>query len=235
MKTIVAGAILSFLLVNYSSGREAFEQIVLPLQVVEATPGAYDSLWQTRTTVHNGSDQPIFICFPPTGSCSVIEGRETWTEKVSTAYQVRSENVAYLHFLVILRNENDVFDVGTSLPVIRPEDWRDTIILPGLLIDNHSRSHLRLVAKSTEEDQVVAVRLFDESSGELIHERSVAMRGGGNPILEAPMMDLGAQLEAIGLLPSRVRVEINSDGPPIFGFVSITDNLSQQVLIIEPR
>lgn len=235
MKMILAGAILSFLLVAHSSAQEEFERVVLPLQVVQATPGGYGSLWLTRTTVHNSSDQPIFVCFPPTGSCSTIEPRETWTDRRSEAYQVRKEFVEQLHFQVILRNENDLFDTGTSLPVIRAEDWRDAIVLPGVFIGDHVRSHLRVVGKSTEEDQILAVRLIDETSGELLHEQDLAMRGGGNPILEAPMMDLGAQLESVGALPSRVRVEIDSDDQPIFGFVSITDNISQQVLIVEPR
>jgi IPT/TIG domain len=141
--------------------------------------------------------------------------------------------------------------LGTAVPVViagdAAGDAKGELTLHDLPIDPNTRATLRIYA-FTEAPMQVGISVYAENVETPIEERVVSLDGIVNVIYEP----FGPHPAYIALDPfsqavrdsgvDRVRIEITNFGvnvspppPPIWAFVSFTNNVTQQVTVVTPQ
>jgi hypothetical protein len=132
---------------------------------------------------------------------------------------------------------------GVEIPVVAESRFRRGVILSTIPNDSRFRTLLRIYSYASA-DVDVLLTLRDDATGELLENpRTVTLRNGLSAVSSAsPLAPAYAQVALDPLLPAgsahaRIRAEIvttSSNVPPIWAFVSITNNVTQQVTTVTP-
>jgi len=227
--------------------------------------GANGSRWVTEWTMHNPTEIMLPVigttCPPNVSPCitpDIIAPQQT-----KTMYPIARTTPGEGLFFYLPRSvagaigtELRVRDVsrsaegwGTEFPVVTAGEFKTSITLLDVPTDPRFRSTLRIYAPF-ESPMDAVVRVYPHSGSTPIEERAVTLTGIAIAApVEFPLQPAYAQLDPIteavrasGQARVRIRVDavmppLNNPPytPPLWAFVSLTNNVTQQVTAITPH
>jgi hypothetical protein len=131
---------------------------------------------------------------------------------------------------------------GVEIPVVPESRFRHGVVLSTIPNDSRFRTLLRIYSYASADSNVL-LTLRDDATSELLDSRTVTLRNGLSSVASAsPIAPAYTQVALDPLLPAgsahaRIRAEIAVtaiNAPPIWAFVSITNNVTQQVTTVTP-
>ena len=215
--------------------------------------GVGGTLWTTSLWATNTGDKDIPLYCESGGSCPVLKAHSTTRIEAPTVtvthqgffLQVPSSLPSPVlpdTLFFELRSTDSVTapeSAGTEVPVVRMSALRPaTTALPHVPVNGHSRSRLRLYGTVNGD---VTVRIIGVESNRELLTTTLTLTGADaakisdQPILRYPSFAEMALPEAYEGNDDAVRIEIiPSANVSAWGFVSTTDNVSQQFTIMAP-
>lgn len=200
--------------------------------------GAYSSSWQSELAATNENGDPVNIAgvtIAP-GTTAVLTPPVNNTGAfVFVPRRVAGNVTMTLH---VRDTSRDAETFGTDIPVVPETQFRSRIVLPGIPADTHFRSMLRVYGYPGLLSKTILL-LRDDTTGALLDTELIPMHN----------MDAAPDYGQIALDPivsplaadhPRVRAEIeppqtiSTPPAPLWAFVSITNNTTQQVTTITP-
>ncbi|HEV7768520.1 MAG TPA: IPT/TIG domain-containing protein [Thermoanaerobaculia bacterium] len=246
---------------NAQPGPEDYVSVLLPL-ATKTSKGAHGSVWETQLRIFNAAHLDVrlpgpeqIFHSPPVDPDIVVSARET----IVAAVPGRDTTVdgAFLYvpkpmehaprFSLRVRDTSiNAANLGTEIPVVREEDAGSDLVLFDVPNDPHYRATLRIYG-FTPAPMPVGVSVYPENSDTPIEQYDVTLNGIFTAVY-VPFPPHPAYLALDPLTPavrastSRVRIEVTNygsiispPGPPIWAFVSITNNETQQVTLVTPK
>jgi hypothetical protein len=215
-------------------------------------PGVGGSLWTTSLWVTNTSDNDIpLVC--ESDSCPILKAHST------TLIEHPTFNVTHQGFFIQvpssffqpvlpdalffeLRSTDSTTapqSAGTEIPIVRMSALSPTkTALPHVPVNGHSRSRLRLYGSANGD---VTVRVIGVESNQELLTTTLTLTGADpanipqEPVLRYPSFAEIALPDSYNSSDDAVRIEIiPSSSLAAWGFVSTTDNASQQFTIMAP-
>lgn len=234
--------------------------VLLPIAYSRGTtiPGAQGSQWQMELWLHNDSAlaisalQPMGGCFPPcvdfpAGYIGPVRAVHTKQGDSGAILVLSPEEAAKIHLSArLLETTRRAQPTGVELPVVREDDFLRTpttlLAIPG---GEGIRSTLRVYDPRGQKGSALRVEFLDEM-GEIVATHR--LHPGNDPAIdETPstyrilpgydaMVDLTGIEPSLSALPRyHVRLVPETPGMEYWGFVSVTDNETQHVLLITPQ
>jgi hypothetical protein len=217
-----------------------------------AVPGVGGSLWTTSLWVTNTADRDIpLLC--ESEPCPLLKAHTT------TLVEHPTFDAAHQGFFIQvpsffpdaiepdtlffeLRSTDSVTapeSAGTEIPLVRMSAFTPTrTALPHVPVNGHSRSRLRVYGTA---NGTVTVRVVGFKSNDELITTTLTLTGADpakiadQPILRYPSFAEMALPESYDSRDDAVRIEIiPSANVSAWGFVSTTDNVSQQFTIMAP-
>lgn len=240
---------------------ENYEPILVPLTAWKHRPtsGAFGSQWVTELTLFVQEEVRIYPrqincaiggCIPPplarrphdpVGDIVPIpDGRAP-----GTLLYTRRGEAEKLQFTLRVRDVSEPdASWGTQIPVVRERDFRTSgFVLNDVPVTGAFRSMLRVYDPDRRTNPQFIVRYFDPN-GALIGEvrrrfdspAEVSIPPALLPLFAAySQIDVGRDLILTGIDRISIEVEPAEPGQRIWGFVSVTSNVTQQVTVIAPN
>jgi hypothetical protein len=217
-----------------------YERVLFP--VFWSGAGRFGSQWQSEATLHNGNEVPIEPADP-----SIFTNLAIGTTAVATADSSRPNGLvevlprqtdAAVDFGLNVRDlSRDATDLGTQIPVIResqlfarpfsianvPNDPRYRVTLRVYDLDGPSTFGLHVFSGTTE--------VLPSS---IVLGADAALKNGGAAVI-GDFLAQYPQLAGKGSLRIEIDPLIRSGARAAWGFVSITNNDTQQVTVISPQ
>ena len=231
---------------------DEYERLMLPV-----APGVvycgYHSKFDTRLVVYNGNGSTVdrFCTDDMCGGLAsntgtVVQGQHVPIPAPAYIYVPKSAAAGLGMSLVVESSETTrpAERSYTELPVVRESDFRaDKIQIVGVRLDTGFRKTLRIYGLNGLEFGKVRVRVYDIASSipAWEHEYTLYPQAGanaqGNAISPSFNMecDLTGYVAATYERPVRVELEPLTEGTRIWGFVSITNNVTQHFYTVTPR
>ena len=228
-----------------------YTRLLLPVTAV-AVHGANGSVWTTEWTVFNDSEArayfvgpfPYLFLSPPV---QINEVEPAAVKRLAVEQASPGLDGAFVYVLTSqlerLSMSLRVRDVsvnaqsyGTSIPIVRAEEFRREVQLLDVPTDPAYRAMLRVYGS---EPQVVRIAAYT-AAGQLIEQFDAVLNPGNESELgelERPAyVQLDPLSDAIRAAGDHVRLEISAaeTGTPIWAFVSISHNQTQQVTAVVP-
>lgn len=252
MKRPLALLLLSFAISSVAfANPSGYLMVLVPLNPGSVS-GAFGTLWTTTLWASNGSDADLRIrCLSPSDSdCVALNAHST--------IQVASPGVEAQHgFFMLVRSgfppaqvvpENGIaFDLrvtdsstaphsaGVEIPLVRPSDFASLVLLSPVPLNGHSRLKLRIYGGSRGEGAVQAtVHAMGATTNRDVMTTTVTLQGGDRtfPPRFPSYAELNLPVSSAG--DDALRLEIASSGA-VWAFVSVTDDVSQEVTIVTPQ
>jgi IPT/TIG domain len=226
------------------------DQVRLLVPIAIGLPGALGTTWQADLLVYNGNSEPLSA-----GDTTIAPF--TTGAVALTAPAPNIGTFLYVPKLLVdnvtasLRVHDTTHDAdsqGAEIPVVPETQFRRSIVLAGIPNDSRYRTLLRVYSYGGIDDGV-SFALRDDATGEWLASRDLPLQHGlvpaqdTQPLAAAPLAPAYGQMSLDSLLApfapthARIRAEIASTNifsPPIWAFVSITNNVTQQVTVVTP-
>jgi hypothetical protein len=244
--------------IHYATGDD-YERVLLPLGL-QKTPGANGSLWSVTAMARNAGDQISEFLAPfvtggittPTPPQHVGPGG---TPVLNLSYSQIGDGVFFTVSKFAVNDfafEERVADTsriaqtaGTEIPVVRERDYRTKVVLLDVPNDTRYRGMLRIYGFSDDIEHV-RVRIFTLNGSDPlvdeVHDTSGVIHHAAPPSAFPPPHPAYLQLPlttwpALALAGSNsLRIEVTAEnGAKLWGFVSITNNDTQQVTVVSPQ
>ena len=234
------------------------DRVRLLIPVAVSAPGASNTNWQTEVLVNNGNGELLVLAGASGPGGDVANGVTPATilpfsTSPITLSPPRGNTGAFLYIprrlvdnvLVSVRvhdTSRDGESWGAEIPVVPEGQFRRSVVLAGVPTDTRFRTLLRIYSYSFANDEV-KVSLRDDATGELLGTRTLELISGTQDGTNPPIAPGYGQLSLEGILSPfaathpRIRAEIVPTGfplSPIWGFIAITNNVTQQVTTISP-
>ncbi|MBV8547711.1 MAG: IPT/TIG domain-containing protein [Acidobacteria bacterium] len=235
---------------------DELERILLP--VAASGPGPNAARFETEILITNAGDEAVPVSGAATLSHSGISPPPiprvpphttgTFTDALTDAQYFTGAFIyvpARLARDVITKvrvhdTSRDAAAFGVEIPVVSDLDFAATVRLAGIPTDARFRSTLRVYAYDTRNFGPVTLRVRDSADGTLLSTVPLALKA---PSLDATdPFPAAAQLSLDSIIAplrshARLRIDIaDSDAiRPIWGFVSITNNETQEITLVTPQ
>lgn len=230
----------------------AGDQILIPLPPGRTVAGAFGSQWKSELWVYNGGTTPATLALHPglAGQVFVVPSKGSLelagNEIVSQPPAVLDlQDGSDVHVQMQVRELTRGDAAGVVVPTVALDHFSvEPQQLLNIPVQTVYRTNIRIYAQFTR-DAVAGftVRLFDmDHDGQSVKERHVTV---GAP-LPLPPAYVGVSvgfsivsdfLDSAGPIPHG-RLEVIADEPtefPFWAFASVTNNSTQQVLIVAPE
>jgi hypothetical protein len=246
------GLVLLALVVALPVVAQDYERLMLPV-----TPGivycARHSKFDTQLVVYNGNKAAVdrFCTDEMCGGLAsntgtVVVGQPVPVPRPAFIYVPKSAADGIEMSLVVESSETSrpEEDSYTELPVVRETDFRaDRVQIVGVRLDDEFRKTLRIFGLNGLETAQVRVRVYDIASSNPAWEHVYTLypQAGANadglPLAPSFNMecDLTGYVSATYERPVRVELEPMTPGARIWGFVSVTNNVTQHFYTVTPR
>ena len=228
-----------------------YEKLMLPVAPSVVYCG-YHSKYDTRLVAFNGNDRPVDrfcadeMCGAlPAATGTVVLGEHIPVPKPAFLYVPR--DIARDMQMSLIVESSDVLRPEersyTELPVVRESDFRDgKIQIVGVRMDDGFRKTLRIYGLNGSEGALVRVRVYALRASTPAYEHDYWLYPSAERTADgldaAPSFnmecDLTGYVENYGA-PVRVELEPLTPGAKIWGFVSITNNVTQHFYTVVPR
>lgn len=236
---------------NQTPDSQLFETVLIPLIFNGA--GAYGSLWRTDVRAHNGSDVDVTpatsrtvrycpeggpLLDPPSPCHGRIVGLTTMLldtpdrPRGALLHLPRSSSND-LRFSAFVRDVSRAdISFGTELPVVRERDFRTGVLrFPYVPFgDPRYRISLRVYVKDTDSAMVSFAPMLP--GGVLLPIDAVRAQRQASDELAFATVDFSSA--AFLELPTGLQV-LADGGLPMWAFLTVTNNQTQQVTIISPQ
>ncbi len=210
--------------------------------------GANGAQWVTRLWIHNPSDSIVRI---ENDDVTILPAGVLLSPHTTVTLGVPYSNIPHPGFFLHTRTENGFFSpadvmaelrtldsanashsAGTSIPMPALDDFRTgTTALPNIPANGHSRIRLRLYGVSNTTTQV---RTYD--GAQLLRTDTVALTGEDPAGGRAPRYPSYAELEiTVPAATDSLRVEFDSVTTPVWGFISVTDDVTNEFTVVAPH
>ena len=228
---------------NATPDRALFERVLIP--VLFNGPGAFGSQWATEVELLNRTAMPLV--WLPRVSESLPAVAYNATESLESAGNHLAGLVLFLprgydvRFGAVFRDlSREASQWGTELPIVREGEFEPTVVLLNVPFDSRYRLQLRVYGI---EGFTFGARVSASQEGALL-TKELAVQGACT-VRDEPCnsnqpaygsMDLGG---AFPLLTGRVQLTVSA-APfdytrRIWAFVTVTNNVTQQVTTITPQ
>ena len=210
---------------SYQDPKSDVVKLLLP--VAASAAGAFNTSWQTDVLAHNESNEsldvagttvPAFstkrLALAPPSTGMFIELPRRVFENITVT--------THVHDLI-----HDADTLGVDIPSVPETQFRRSIDLSGIPNDTRYRVLLRVYGYGS--NSAVNVWTYDDTTGGLLEEKTVTMVGSAPAYVQLPV---GA-----GPATGRVRIGVttaNANDPPIWGFITLTNNVTESVTTITP-
>lgn len=230
------------------------ETVRLLVPVAISAAGALGTNWRTEFLLNNANAEGVTLggaVTPPGGAAPTIAAFATAAVPLypppgntgAFVYVPRRLAANVTASLRVHDTTRDADSWGTDVPVVLETQFRRVLILPGVPADARFRTLLRIYGYNGS-DTPVRIDLRDDASGALLLTRTALLQSGVTTSSSvAPIAPAYSQIPLDSLLaPSSsahpvIRVEVTSTSappPPLWGFVAITNNTTQQATTITP-
>lgn len=229
-----------------------YEKLMLPV-APSVTYCGYHSKYDTRLVAFNGAQRGIDrfctdeICGPLAPNTGTVVIGENAGGTPPPAFMYVPKDVAADMQMTLIVESSDTLRPEersyTELPVVRESDFRaGKIQIVGVRMDDGFRKTLRIYGLDGAKPALVRVRVYALRSNTPAYEHDYWLlpQGGANAagLDAAPTFnmecDLSQYVENYGA-PVRVELEPLTEGAKIWGFVSITNNVTQHFYTVVPR
>jgi len=240
---------------------EEMSPILVPIYMATPKSGAVGSLWTSEFLIHTGQEAYLndacSFHFPHFGQYpSYIDRDVTFravlrdhpTNPGRLLYQFGKPSMGPHSYALSVRDlARQAESWGTEIPVVRANEFRKgTIHLLSVPTDPRFRLALRLYDPHATNRLAVTVRVYDQAAENLLRTFSLPLRTPEvNHFPEYnsyPAFPGYAEVNnfvdlAGAFVPETVRIEVVASDPNAgyWGFVSITNNETQQVTTITPQ
>jgi len=213
--------------------RRFFERVLWPVSI--SGPGAFGSQWQTDAALFNGNATALhevggMFAVPPLAA-TITNRSDGSSGLVDWIARTDLRNVGAS--LVIRDRSRDASDFGTSISVVRQADFYDRpFSIVNVPSDSRYRVSLRLYSYDGAPSLDVTLATVD---GSVQSTRTVALQtvAAGTHSF-AYVADL-IPAELLGKGPLVVHVSGATAATPAWGFVSVTNNDTQHVTVVQPE
>jgi hypothetical protein len=231
---------------------DEYERLLLPVSPSIVYCG-YHSKFDTRLVVYNGRDRTVdrFCTDSMCGGLAsntgtVVVGQNVPVPVPGFIYVPKGEADGIEMSLVVESSETTRAEERsyTALPVVRESEFRaDKIQIVGVRLDDGFRKTLRIYGLDGLSSAQVRVRVYDIASATPAweHEYTLYPQVGLNAqgLAAAPSFNMECDLTGyVGSSyerPVRVELEPITPGARIWGFVSVTNNITQTFYTVTPR
>lgn len=242
-KELTTVAAVRYIDPNATPDRALFERVLIP--VLFNGPGAFGSQWATEVELLNRTARPLV--WLPRVSESLPAVAYNATESLESAGNHLAGLVLFLprgydvRFGAVFRDlSREASQWGTELPIVREGEFEPTVVLLNVPFDSRYRLQLRVYGI---EGFTFGARVSASQEGELL-TKDLAVQGACT-VRDEPCnsnqpaygsMDLGGTFP---LLAGRVQLTVSA-APfdftrRIWAFVTVTNNVTQQVTTITPQ
>lgn len=228
-----------------------YEKLMLPVAPSVVYCG-YQSMYDTRLIAFNGNDSTVErfcsdeMCGAlPASTGTVVAGQQLMVPRPAFIY-VPKDAAAEMQMSLIVES-SDIMRPDersyTELPVVRESDFREgKIQIVGVRMDEGFRKTLRIYGLDGATPTLVRVRVYALRSIKAAYEHDywlLPQEGANADGLDAAPTfnmecDLSGYIHNYGA-PVRVELEPLTPGAKIWGFVSITNNVTQHFYTVVPR
>jgi hypothetical protein len=205
-------------------------RVLLP--IAAGTQGMFGTSWQTDVLAHNETTLPVDIAgttIPP------LATRRLTLSNNSTGMFLQIPRRAFESVTITTHVHDATHDadsLGVDIPSIPETQFRRAIVLTGVPNDPRYRVLLRVYGYPGDYPLIVRVR--DDQTGELVQNGNHS----GYDLVSSPELTyLQLPISSSAASPT-LRVEVTgefSTGPPIWGFITLTNNVTQSVTTITPN
>jgi hypothetical protein len=219
-----------------------FEPILYPMSFQGF--GALGSQWKTENFILAGRTRAFFRDPLPCSGCSTA---------LSADVQLFTDDNAWGHLLYAMRGTTGTVDFasrvrdiskvssatsGTELPIVREHDFRGQLRFVGIQADGRYRTTLRMWSLGDFPEYLVLIGSDPTPQIAPLHTERIpgTSMWFGSLDLTPLLLQQKTSPVSITIFPSGFGSNLTSIAlPPIWGMMSITNNVSQQVTIISPH
>jgi hypothetical protein len=231
---------------------DEYERLMLPIAPSVVFCG-YHSKFDTRLVVYNGNDHAVdrFCTDSMCGGLAsntgtIVVGEQLPVPVPSFIYVPKGAADGIEMSLVVESSETTRAEERsyTKLPVVRESDFRaDRIQIVGVRLDDGFRKTLRIYGLDGLTLAQVRVRVYDIASSipAWEHEYTLYPQAAANSQGSAIAPSFNMECDLTGYVssgyerPVRVELEPLTPGARIWGFVSVTNNITQTFYTVTPR
>lgn len=236
-------ALCSTILGFGAHAQESDRRLLLPLKV--SVPGAFGAQFSTHLTVFNRGETPVQLrgidtlcplspCIEPDGAAATINPRHAISEfmdRGTPGLFVSHAANAQLDFNLRARDSSqDPFSFGTAIPIVDVEQFRGHAFnLLGIQSTGNFRAMVRVYGKTTSTVVIRAVRQANELVLDEWHlSLSVPAHEHQPAYAQLSLPDWGVSFVRLEVAPESASL-------PVWAFVSVTNNITQQFTLVTPR
>lgn len=245
------------------NGEERYAPVLLPL-LVNRTPGAHGSLWETELWIRNRGAENLVLApwpcesqacpaiFPLTKTLAPNESvrnipplSDPPSAVPGRILYVTRARIANASFRLRLADvSRTALSWGTEIPVIREESFRTKASeLIGVPMDPNFRSSLRIYEMSPLASSAFRLSFFEQQSGvsaePLLTMQVKAVASNTAEFRVEPgyaqILDLSPLLTGTKESQLRILIEPLTAGSRYWAFVAVTNNVTQQVTTVTPQ
>ena len=230
-----------------------YERVLVPL-TTQTSHGQQGSLWTTTLRIFNGANEPVELIGPTSEISLVVDPQQTESESIAPLLRglegaflyVPKARLATTMFSLRVANNARGNLVGSQIPVVRESEAKPDLSF--IDIPNHTRYRVALrIYGFTDAPMQVGVKILREDGPTVVQQFTVDLHGiihvnpepfplhpayaAINPISRPlPVDQPDARIEI-----TNFHTIISPPPPPIWAFISITDNVTGEVTIVEPQ
>jgi hypothetical protein len=234
---------------------DELERILVP--VAASGPGPNAARFETEILVTNAGDETVPVSGDATDERSLqspppprfVEPQTTYA-LTDLLFGAAAHTGAFIYVPARLARDvitkvrvhdtsRDAAAYGVEIPVVSDLDFAATVRLAGIPTDARFRSTLRVYAYDSRNFGPVTLRVRDAADGTLLATVPMALNA---PVGEEYLFPASAQISLDPIIAPlrshpRLRIDIaDSDAVrPIWAFVSITNNQTQEITLVTPQ
>jgi hypothetical protein len=238
-----------------SRSNDELERILLP--VAGSGPGPSSARFEAEISITNASDEtvpvmgaavpqnlgisPVPIPVVPPHTTGIFTDRLSNQPGHAGAFIYVPARLArdVITKVRVHDTSRDVSSFGVEIPAVSDLDFAESVRLTGIPTDARSRSTLRVYAYTAKNFGPVTLRVRDDADGTLLVTVPVSL----NAVLsEEEILPASAQISLDPIIAplrshARLRIDIaDSDAiRPIWAFISITNNQTQEITLVTPQ
>ena len=200
-------------------------RVLLP--IAAGTQGILNTTWQTDVLAHNETASPVVIAgttIPPVSTKSLTLSPASTGMFLQIPRSVADKVTITTH---VHDTTHDFETLGVDVPTVPETQFRRAVVLNGVPRDVRYRVLLRVYGYPGSYSAIVRVR--DDGEDRFLSSQTLTLSGSDVAYLQLPIATGGA---------NSIRVEVTtgqSTDPPIWAFLTLTNNTTESVTIITPN
>ena len=218
-----------------------FERFLVPVSVGYIS-GGYGSIWETELRYRNNSDKPLEVTplritdqVPTIGRTELLSVEFRPISNPGVFLRVNRDGSEKVQFDLRLINRADTTgDWGTKIPVVREEQFLDSIDLINVPTSTDFRSALRVYALdgTAGDGASVTVQIYSHLEV-LLASTDLPLNGSPKYADILSLADAFPEIRQVDRV--RVHIEPHDSGTKLWAFVTAVSNHTQHVAVVTPE